>query len=588
MLLCVFAVLDAVAQDGGFDAHGFHLVAADADPRDPMTFLRPGDLGLLDVSAGLVGEYASQPLVFEPQPGNREVVLEDLIAMNLAIGMSSMQRIRLGIELPVVLSSGGSAASGPAPGDVRISALASILQPRDTGGLGLGLVAGLGIPTGDPQAYLGEGDLSGGGGLVGTYEAGALTASWRLGAQLSPKTPPEQRPAPTQGGDLLDGALGLSWLVEETVGVGIEAHGAVALDSAVRTAIGIPAEALLTGRYIDPSGAFLTAGVGTGLGAGAGASPIRLLLGGGFGLGAGAGPDADDDGLADRDDACPDEPETVNGYRDEDGCADTLPRLVFVAQLEGQPASEALVEVTGPTGAITSGQGEVQVEGRPGDVFYARALLGDCRRGEARIVVADPGGASHPVPILRITGQAMIAVVDGVGRPLEGATVRYLTEDPACSPDNTAVIDGTAAHTLGIGEHQIMATAPGYDIHQQTLTIEAGGQIPVEAVLAPTQIRVDGARLVLATPITFAPRSSVLPPEAHALLSQVATVIEVDGLSMQIVGRPDSGRSTALGLERARAVAAHLEGLGVAAERLIALEASADSRAGHIELRILR
>ena len=37
-----------------------------------------------------------------------------------------------------------------------------------------------------------------------------------------------------------------------------------------------------------------------------------------------ATPDRDGDGLADRDDLCPTEPETVNGLEDDDGCPDQL------------------------------------------------------------------------------------------------------------------------------------------------------------------------------------------------------------------------------------------------------------------------
>lgn len=35
-----------------------------------------------------------------------------------------------------------------------------------------------------------------------------------------------------------------------------------------------------------------------------------------------SGPDADADGLADSDDRCPEEPEDVDGYEDQDGCPD--------------------------------------------------------------------------------------------------------------------------------------------------------------------------------------------------------------------------------------------------------------------------
>ena len=38
-------------------------------------------------------------------------------------------------------------------------------------------------------------------------------------------------------------------------------------------------------------------------------------------------PDNDGDGIADADDACPDEAETMNGYEDGDGCPDSKPAV---------------------------------------------------------------------------------------------------------------------------------------------------------------------------------------------------------------------------------------------------------------------
>ena len=47
--------------------------------------------------------------------------------------------------------------------------------------------------------------------------------------------------------------------------------------------------------------------------------------------------DRDGDGILDEVDKCPDDPETVNGYQDEDGCSDTIPEKVkeFTGVIEG-------------------------------------------------------------------------------------------------------------------------------------------------------------------------------------------------------------------------------------------------------------
>lgn len=48
-------------------------------------------------------------------------------------------------------------------------------------------------------------------------------------------------------------------------------------------------------------------------------------------------PDTDGDGFRDPDDSCPDVPETVNGYLDQDGCADEVPQRIqqFTGTIEG-------------------------------------------------------------------------------------------------------------------------------------------------------------------------------------------------------------------------------------------------------------
>jgi OOP family OmpA-OmpF porin len=48
-------------------------------------------------------------------------------------------------------------------------------------------------------------------------------------------------------------------------------------------------------------------------------------------------PDSDGDGILDKDDKCPTQPETKNGYQDEDGCPDELPAAVkaFSGKVEG-------------------------------------------------------------------------------------------------------------------------------------------------------------------------------------------------------------------------------------------------------------
>ena len=581
------------AQDGGFDAHGFRLASADADLRDPLTFVRPGDQRTLDTSFGLVGEYAARPLRFEPRPGEPEVFLRDLVAVNVAAGFVPWSPIRIGLELPVFLSSASPAAGVDAQptalGDLRATGMVVLAQPRGTKGIGVGLVGHVSAPTGDPALWLGEGDVAGGGAVVGTIESPRVSTSWRLGARFTPNNPPGASGVRTRGGDVLEGAFSLNLLTSDSFSLGAETHVAFAIDPVVRQAIGVPAEAMLTGRYVHrDSGVFLMAGVGTALGQGAGASPIRAVFGGGFGLGTGGSSDRDGDGLADIDDACPEEPELLNGYRDEDGCPDALPRLLVVADVE-EGSGEAAIRVVLGNGTEERGVGEVALNARPGQLIVADARVAGCRRGKLEVRVEDLPEQTVSIPVERVSARARITVRDVAGRFLKTASVRYVVDDPVCGPVDGSLVQGTGIHDIGAGPATVLVTAPGYDIHQQTIDLDANEEVEVKAQLAPTQVQLRDDSVVFATPLLFKRGTSDLEAGAEALVSQLATIVLKEGRKARVTGHPDAGGGGGrqLSWARANALRAALVQEGVDQSMIVTTGGRAPLAAGHITVRML-
>ncbi len=595
MLIWFLPILDAAAQEGGFDAHGFRLAAADADVRDPLTFLRPGRQESLDLSFGLAGEYAQAPLVFEPPSGGSEVLLQDLVAVNVAAGFAPVRPLRLGIEVPAVLSSANPASglsNQPTTlGDLRGTLLASVVQPGEDGGVGLGVVGHVGLPTGDPELWLGEGGLSGGGALVGTVEGGALTVSLQVGARFTPKQEPGARPVPTRGGDVGEAALAIGVKASERFGVSAEAHGDFALDPVVRRAIGVPAEALLSGRYVHaPTGVFVMAGVGTGLTRGAGASPLRAILGAGFGLG-GSAADSDGDGVVNRHDRCPEALEIVNGLDDEDGCPDELPSLSITAGTSSdEERARAKLTVTRPNGTMERAVGDLSLQAVPGARLLAAAQLGSCRLGSLEIEIGALDGQAYEVPVKRVAGPVRVKVSDAAGRPLRGATVRYIVDDPICGSNGSELVDGEGVHEVGVGEHTVLITAPGYDIAQQQFRVRPGEETTLQAVLSPTQVRREGGRLVFTAPLSFERRSTTLTPGTEALFSQIASVMFTDDVKVKVVGYQDAdGGGRQLAWDRAGVVRAALEEIGVP-RSMIATHGAAGPPAevdGHVEVRVV-
>ncbi len=594
-MITLLALLpQASAQDGGgFDAHGFRLSTADADLRDPLTFVRPGDQSGLDWYVGGVVGYASRPLVFEPDPNaERVVALSNVVATNLAAGVVPFDPIRLDLSVPVFLASTGVDGAQPAGlGDLRLSAGAIAAQPEHTGGFGLGLLASLDLPTGDREAYLGEGGLSGDLGVTGTVEADALTASWRFGGRFTTNNAISERPAPTRGGDSIQGALGIGFLATEHVGVTAEAHLTVPIDAAVRTAIGVPAEALLSGRYVLEGGGHVMGGLGVGLGQGAGASPLRIVVGGGFGTGGGPPPDTDGDGLLDNVDLCPDQPEPVNGYKDDDGCPDDLPTLEIIPEQVGGIASDASLLITDAEGRVTEVVGMNKLQGLPGTPYKVEARGGPCALGSADGRIPLEGDGELRFPIVRQEGTVTVSVTDGASRPLEGATVRYVPGEPECGPAEVSrtLTGGKGTDTMGIGTHMVLITAPGYDVHQEEFTLEVNGRHAIVAKLSPTQVRVDGKQIVVAAPITWAEGASELSPAAVPLLAQVASTVLVQQLpTVKVVAYTDAkGKGgKKLSLARAQAVVDHLVSLGIEPDRFVAEGASGPAK-GNAQVELL-
>lgn len=575
-------VLSAAAQsppEGGFDAHGFRLAAHDADPRDPLVVARPGAFEAQSwFLSGLV-EYASQPLVFQDTDGTT-VKLDDLLALNLSTGYAPHQRLRVDLALPVFLAAQGDArALGAGFGDLRATGMMVLAAPEDDGGVGLALVGNLDLPTGRPDAWLGQWTLAGGVGMAATWEGERATVSATASSQIRPNTPLETRPAPTRGGDAFQWGLAVGTLVSEHTGLTVEVHGDVPTDPAVRTAVGVPVEALMSMRGARPDGGFLTAGVGAALTRGAGASPLRVVVGGGVGRLVEPFVDTDGDGLQDDADACPASPETVNGMRDDDGCPDVLPVVVVRAvDPQGAPVEDAELEATGPD--IVTGAGVLELQGpasTPGVRWSVRGSSGPCLEGYAELVVPEDERSEIDVALKpRRTGKVRAEVFSPDGTPLPAVGVQVQSEDRACAPDPAVTgPDGVVVLPSGPGHHFAFISAPGYAMQRASFDLTEGAEVTLRVTLAPTRIRVEAEQIVILERVFFDTGKATIQARSHALLDEVAAAILTHSPPrVEVQGHTDDrgAASTNLTLSQARAdaVRAYLISRGVADGVLVA------------------
>ncbi len=462
MPIWMLALAPAVAQD--IDAHGFTLAAYDADARDPLTLQRPGDFEGGGAFLGGLFEYARTPLVAEDADGNRLPLLDNLFVLNLSAGFAPHERFRLDVTAPLYGYTGvgldDAATTGFGVGDTRVSLMGVILRAEDTDtGFSLALVPHVDLPSGVFDPYLGRNAVAGGGVLAGSLEAGPMTLTLNGGYQL------EQ---PVEVGNLVNSdavlaGFGVGAMLDDTLGLNAEVRADIPVEGDAPGTTGLPAEALVSLRYADEGGAHFTGGVSAGLTQGAGASAFRVFVGGGFGA-TGGPKDLDGDGFVDKEDACPDEPEVVNGLDDMDGCPDERPALRSWASWNGAPMVGAELTIEGPvTRKVTTEPVPYEMEVDPGSTWKGTATWGPCLSGEKVLTVEDTS-TDLVVDLERETyGELVIRVVDPTGELVNQAVVEFRSDTPSCVPDRAMRTDVQGVLRIGVGrgKHEVLVRANG-------------------------------------------------------------------------------------------------------------------------------
>jgi len=449
-------------EPSGFDAHGFHLAPFDADLRDGLSVIRPGDFESGDFFAGGVMEYAKAPLV-AIRDGQRTAVVDDVLALNVSAGMALHERARLVVGAPVYLAVTGQEQVGGAIGDVRLGSTFVLVRPSDASGIGVGLSPWFDVPTGPDERFLGTGAAAGGVVAALTAERDSLT----LTANAGPRFKPQLERANLTGSDALVLGLGLGYLVSTDVALGADLLGEVPFvpsDSPGSTA---PWQGQVYGRWVTETGGHLLGGVGTALSGGVGAAAFRLFVGGGFGQVSSDGP-----------------PEAVVAETSEPAAPDTVGFQV-TASLDGEGIDGAEVALDGPETLRVTTPAELQVE--PRTLWRASASLGACLSGEAIGQIHDADGGMD-IPLQWMAGGRMrLLVLNADGVPIRGVSVSFESSDEGCAPQSPIVLDaaGSASFAIGRGAHRVRVEADGYVDHVEDVEVEDGEMREVIALMMP-------------------------------------------------------------------------------------------------------
>ena len=264
--------------------HSVHAQEVDAQRLQPaidatrFIVCEDTNIGHYGSAAALMFNYAHDPLVYRYNDPDQTSIslLGDVATANLLAHYNFMP-VQLGIDLPVHIFADGDRiddAGFHAIGDMRLQAKTR-LRKRTNNQLGLSTIVGVGIPTGNGAAWLGD---------AATTWAGKLNAAIgrdvvinaNVGAEYSPKSV-GQLFDNTRWGSRLTWALGISAQVRPALWLSTEVDGQRFLFTG--TAPGnAPTEAIVSMHTRLSRSVYASLGGSTGITTGIGAPEYRVLL----------------------------------------------------------------------------------------------------------------------------------------------------------------------------------------------------------------------------------------------------------------------------------------------------------------------
>lgn len=297
----------------------------------------------LEWDAALILGYSNDPLYTyvvstSGNPVDRDKALvENRLAGHLTASVAFFNWLQLGADLPVLLFQQRDGTRAPASdegelgtmgvGDLRLYPKARILRQRDGAPLDIGLQMPVTIPTGQTTDFFGEQGFTFTPTILASREFSLLDGTLRLAGNLGTRfrTEPVDFDEQNALGTELIARAGGSYVFyvaeERPTEIGLSLVSAPQIEGFLENIpTRSPAEVLgeIDHTVWGPLGVFLGGAVG--LQSGAGGPDFRVF--GGLRFAPRAAPDRDNDGIADRADKCVADPETKNGFEDEDGCPD--------------------------------------------------------------------------------------------------------------------------------------------------------------------------------------------------------------------------------------------------------------------------
>ncbi len=263
--------------------------------------------------------YANQPLV-ERDDDDKVIskLVEHLATADFMLAAGLYDHFEIGLDIPLHYVDGSAVNTGVKLGDIRLMPkvrLYGLEEGKD--GFGVAIALPMQLPTGDKDNFVGADQFVINPKLVLEAKVALFRVALNGGVRVRPKT--QKVNSLELGNEVTYGVgVGVSAVPNVLEFMG-EVWGAAPLEDIDAESRSAPLEGLLGVRVFTPPGIVLNVGGGLGIVADYGSPVYRVLLGIGF---HDLETDRDGDGILDEDDACPDDPEDKDGFRDIDGCPD--------------------------------------------------------------------------------------------------------------------------------------------------------------------------------------------------------------------------------------------------------------------------
>ena len=275
----------------------------------------------LQFSGGFVLNFAKEPLVLVSDDPNvsDEPIVDDQLVGDVVATLGLYDIAEVGLALPVYLVNNAAVGTqnldGATIGDLRLRPKITVLDSKDEL-VGLGFYLQMGFPTGDDQAFTSSGSFYARPGVIVDSRIRKLLLSANLTANLQET---RQFGDLDVGSQLLYSAGAEYEIVEGKFLVGGELFGSSSFDDFLSKVEESPLEGLVGVKYRTPVGINFETAAGGGLVSGFGSPAYRVVFGIRYGV---YDDDLDDDGIVNSDDECPNDPEDLDGFEDENGCPD--------------------------------------------------------------------------------------------------------------------------------------------------------------------------------------------------------------------------------------------------------------------------